>query len=151
MTSWLENAYLGLEKTLAWTNTTMRARMTSGRSQNYVRHLPPEDRKQLSFLDLKPRERRLSSNSADRPASQLRSPLLTKLPLEIRRLIWNISLGGRTLHLYFQDRQLCCVQCRMPCPCTPPEFCDEICWPVARVDELPQLQLLSLLLSCRQM
>lgn len=80
-----------------------------------------------------------------RTYDQSQCHLLDKLPLEIRQIIWIQCLGGMKVHVAIRDRRLR----RLSCSSSDPKLCHETCWTARRSSD-PKLQLLALLLSCRQ-
>jgi len=91
-----------------------------------------------------------TAGKAEKTVFQANSELLTKLPFEIRQLIWKECLGGMTLHLKIENRHLrsqCCTEDLQP----------DTCWEffglqVKDRESKPSTkrQLLSILLACRQ-
>jgi hypothetical protein len=104
-------------------------------------------------LKLRKRSHSLSlptAGKAIKTVFQANSEILTKLPFEIRQLIWKECLGGMTLHLKIENRRLrsqCCTEDMKP----------DTCWEFFglrvkdRESKRPtKRQLLSILLTCRQ-
>lgn len=102
--------------------------------------------------------KRSLTNRTGSESSQRASLLLRRLPPEIRWQIWKLCLGGRTIHLRLgQSGQLHAIVCLSPRP----ELCDEYevnyggqygCSRYGFYENgMPMGQLLSLLLSCKQM
>jgi hypothetical protein len=107
----------------------------------------------------------LSSYGRRHLSSQSQSFLISRLPHEVRQLIWKECLGGMTFHLdrryncKTRHTQLSYIMCRSP---GEPESCEAACWPYWRSHDSPfegnkayengmaPPQLLSILLSCRQ-
>ncbi|KAL2054458.1 hypothetical protein ABVK25_005206 [Lepraria finkii] len=92
---------------------------------------------------LKRRKRALTWQTSKAVQSQDQSPLLAKLPLELRQLIWIECVGGMTVHLKIWDRRLRGVCCR--CPGMP--WCKHLRHFKTPHDELGPLDLL---LTCHQ-
>ncbi len=104
-------------------------------------------------LKLRKRSHSISAPSVGKTVEtcfQASSELLTKIPFEIRQLIWKDSLGGMTVHLKTWNRRLrsqCCTKDMQP----------DKCWEFFglqlkdRESKHPtRRQLISLLLTCRQ-
>jgi hypothetical protein len=91
-----------------------------------------------------------TAGKAEKTVFQANSELLTKLPFELRQLIWKECLGGMTLHLKIANRRLrsqCCIEDVQP----------DTCWEFFGLQvkdkeskRLNKRQLLSILLTCRQ-
>jgi hypothetical protein len=91
-----------------------------------------------------------TAGKAEKTVFQVNSELLTKLPFELRQLIWKECLGGMTLHLKIANRRLrsqCCTENVLP----------DTCWEFFglqvkdKESKRPnKRQLLSILLTCRQ-
>jgi hypothetical protein len=105
---------------------------------------------------LGPRKRLLSLSRpsspgrAQRTVFQADSTLLTKLPYEIRQMIWKECLGGMTIHLRIDHRHLrgqICVEVETPDQCW--EFFG-LSFADKQTKPHNKRQLLSILLSCRQ-
>ena len=91
-------------------------------------------------LPLKPRNRQKTFD-------QSQCGLLTKLPFEVRQIIWMECLGGMKLHIDIRDRRLR----HLIYSSSDQSLCHQTCWTwPARPSDVPKRHLLSLLLSCRQ-
>lgn len=105
---------------------------------------PLESRKRALSLS------RLSNPKGAREAIfQADSTLLGKLPYEVRQMIWKECLGGMTLHLKIDRRHLRGQSCGHGVPDTCWEFFG-LYFSDIQMEKPENRQLLSLLLSCRQ-
>lgn len=110
---------------------------------------PPRSAETPRGINIRRRRRAITSTEG---VAQSRSRLLSKLPVEIRQLIWRMSLGNMTIHLfnansmqgpYFGSR-VCST------PSLSPYLDHDECQRRAR-QERPKIQLISLLRACKQM
>jgi hypothetical protein len=102
-------------------------------------------------LKLRKRSHSISLPTAGKSVFQGNSELLTKLPFEIRQLIWKECLGGMTIHLKIENRRLRSQTCAE-------DLRPDTCWEFfgLKVKDKKgkpptKRQLLSILLTCRQM
>lgn len=101
------------------------------------------------------RRRRLTlpspvGSKALRTADKSQCNLLSKLPSEIRQLIWTECLGQMTFHLEIRDRKLKHVRCCSPTPASCDDNTGNGCHRY-RKGSPQNTHLLSLPLTCRQM
>jgi hypothetical protein len=84
-----------------------------GRDKAYVRPDFPTPRRRALSLPL------IEAQSDQRTVDQPRSDFMTKLPLELRRMIYAETLGGITIHLMTNDGKPSAKQCSLKgiCQC----------------------------------
>jgi hypothetical protein len=111
----------------------------------------PENRERALTPPLLPRRPKTRSNPhyvEQRTVAQFESALLTKLPAEIRRRIWEMAIGGMRLHIVRKYKRLGHTVCSMSdetCDC------DSISQELHRAAEvLADWNMLALLTTCRQ-
>jgi hypothetical protein len=85
----------------------------------------------------------LPLSQRSKTASQSQCALLSWLPAELRRQIWEECLGGLTLHLNIHNGHLKSAICSSP---GPQELCRGACYSFPKT----QRRLLSVLLTCHQ-
>ncbi len=89
-------------------------------------------------------------NTGDSRDTKAQGSVLLRLPLELRQLIWQKCLGGMTFHVRSDQNGLFCTICRSPTP----DLCPNVrghggCREYSE-HYLPKSQVLSVLLTCRQ-
>lgn len=105
------------------------------------------------------RRRRLTDvdSTARKSYDQTGGPLFSKLPAELRQLIWQACIGGQRIHYYLHVGQLRSVNCLFQYSDNFSIDSHEDCWKHGQHDSNPAVQeererrRLALLLTCRRM